>query len=441
MLPETKNAPGMKLQFKQTWGLLILLFVSIAYLVTYLLLSSPRKNEVTEIYFADMMTAAHRILINKYNKINEGKVKVIPIDFPNFDFSTNERKEMLARLLRGKGDGIDVFAVDIVWVQRFAKWSESLDNYFSKGEINKILEVALQSCYYEGDLYAVPLNRVQGILYYRDDLLKNYKNYTQLIKKLESKITWEEFIELKNELKTESPFYVFTAADYEGLICVYLELLLSLNNNYFEQYGFNFNTNEAEKSLQLLVDLVNKFYVSPKSVTEFTEVPSFNYFIKNDGLFIRGWPTFDKDFTEQPIDENKQGNLRKANLPYFKSGHQTSIMGGWNLMVSKFSTKKEAAINFIKFMISDESQEIFYKEGGYYPVVKGFYQKEEYLKKYPEIEKIKDWGQYVTQRPAHEDYTRYSKIIGYHIKSAIQQKSSVKEALSACTQDILTDIF
>ena len=67
-------------------------------------------------------------------------------------------------------------------------------------------------------------------------------------------------------------------------------------------------------------------------------------------------------------------------------------MGGWNIMISKFSTKKEAAIDFIKFMISDESQEIFYKEGGYYPVVNSFYQKAEYLKKYPEIEKIKELG-------------------------------------------------
>ena len=431
----------MKLRFKQTWGLLILLFVTIAYIITYLLLNSPPKNVITEIHFADMMTAAHRILINKYNKLNDGKVKVIPIDFPNFDFSTNERKEMLARLLRGKGDGIDVFAVDVVWVQRFAKWSEPLNNYFTKDDINGLLKIALESCYYEGELYAIPLIRVQGVLYYRDDLLKHYKNYSELVKKIENHITWEEFINLKNKLNVKTPFYVFTAADYEGLICVYMELLLGLNRNYFEQYGFNFNTVEAEKSLNLLVDLVNKYEVSPKMVTEFTEVPSYEYFIKSDALFIRGWPTFDKDFTEKPFDENKQNNLKKASLPYFKSGHQSSILGGWNIMVSKFSTKKAAAIDFIKFMISEESQEIFYKEGGHYPVINIFYEKPEYLKKYPEIEKFKNWGDYATQRPAHSDYTRYSKIMAHYIKSAIQQKLTVKEALSECTEDILTDKF
>jgi multiple sugar transport system substrate-binding protein len=439
MFSETKKTPAVKLRFKQTWGLLFLLFVTIAYLAIYFIINSPKQNEATEIYFADMMTAAHRILIDKYNKINEGKVKVIPIDFPNFDFSTNERKEMLARLLRGRGDGIDLFAVDIVWVQRFAKWSEPLNNHFTQNEIDRILKVALESCYYESELYAIPLDRVQGILYYRDDLLKRYKNYNQLVKKIENNLTWNQFINLKKELNLRTPFYVFTGADYEGLICVYMELLLSLNRNYFEQYGFNFNTNEAEKALQLLVDLVNKYQVSPTSVTEFTEVPSYEYFIKNDDLFIRGWPSFDKDFIQQPFDIEKQKNLRKAPIPYFDSGIPTSIFGGWNLMISKFSNKKEAAIDFAKFLISDESQEILFKEGGLYPVVNSFYQDSVYVRKYPEIKKFFSWIQSAAHRPFNVEYTRYSKIMAYYINSAIKKRISVREALSECTRDIEAD--
>lgn len=439
MFSKSNKTPAMKLRFKQMWGLLFLLFVTVAYLVIYLISSAPKKNEVKEIYFADMMTAAHRILIDKYNHLNEGKIKVIPIDFPNFDFSTNERKEMLARLLRGKGDGIDLYAVDIVWVQRFAKWSEPLNKYFSKNDVNRILKVALESCYYEGELFAVPLDRVQGILYYRDDLLKKYKNYDQIIKMLNRDVTWDEFINLKSQLKTNNPFYIFTGADYEGLICVYTEILLSINKNYFEQYGFNFNTTEAEKALQLLVDLVNKYNVSPNQVLDFTEVPSYEYFIKNDGLFLRGWPTFDKDFVQNPFDVQKQNNLKKAPIPYFNSGKPASILGGWNLMISKFSNKKEAAIDFAKFLLSNESQEILYKESGLYPVINSFYQDSTFQRKYPEIENIKKWIRLGVHRPFSVEYTRYSKIMAYYINSALKMKLSVKEALSGCTKDIQAD--
>lgn len=429
----------MKIKIKQKWGLLFLLFVTIAYIVIYFFLNSSEEKKITEIYFADRITAAHQILIDKYNKLNEGRVNVIPINFPNVDFSTNEKKEMLARSLRGKGDGIDLFAVDPIWVQRFARWSEPLDNYFSDEERKRILKSPLESCYYEGQLVAIPLNMVQGVLYYREDLLKKHDNYNKIIESLNKGITWEEFIKLKDEFKMTNPYYVFPAADYEGLICVFMELLLSLNNKYFEQNGFNFNTAEAQKSLELLVNFVNKYKTTPKIVTEFTEIPSFEYFIKNDGLFIWGWPSYDKDFKEAPYDREKENHLKKAPVPYFKSGIPTSIYGGWNLMVSKFSDKKEAAIDFVKFLLEDESQEIFYKESGHYPVINDFYENPEYLKKYREIENIKKYMELSVHRPAHIDYTKYSKIMSFYFKIAIQNKISVKEALIECSNAIQAD--
>ena len=429
----------MTIKIKQTWGLLFLLFVAVTYLIIFFLLNSSKKSDVIEIYFADRVTAAHKILIDKYNKLNEGKIKVIPIDFPNFDFSTNERKEMLARSLRGRGDGIDLFAVDLIWVQRFAKWCEPLDKYFSDDEKGKILKSALESCYYEGELVAVPLDLVQGVIYYREDLLKRFKGGDNIIRRINNDITWNEFIKLKNEIKPSTPYYIFPATDYEGLICCFMELLLSLNRDYFSEEGFNLNTYEAEKSLQLLVDFVNKNKATPEIVTEFTEIPSYEYFINNDALFIRGWPSYDKDFKESPFDPEKESHLKKIPIPHFDSGIPTSIFGGWNLMVSKFSNKKEITVDFMKFLLKNESQEIFYRESGYYPIVNSFYENPEYLKKYPEIESFKNFMKTGVHRPAHVDYTRYSKIMSFYFKKAIQNKISVKQALVECTNAIQTD--
>jgi multiple sugar transport system substrate-binding protein len=428
----------MHIRIKQRWGLLFLLIVAIAYII-FSFLSNPTKNDITEIYFADRISAAHKILIDKYNKLNEGKIKVIPIDFPNFDFSTDERKELLARSLIGRGEGIDIFAVDLIWVQRFAKWSEPLDNYFSNDERNRILSSALESCYYDNKLVAIPLNMVQGILYYREDILKKFKNSDKIIQKIENGITWEEFIKLKKTLNIQTPFYIFPATNYEGFICCFMENLLSLDRNYFHKHGFNFNTPEAEQALQLLVDIVNKYNASPKEVTKFTEVSSYEYFIKNDGLFIRGWPSYDKDFKETPFDLKKESNLKKAPLPYFKSGVPTSVFGGWNLMVSKFSNKKEKALDFVKFLLKDESQEIFYTESGYYPVINNFYEKPEYQKKYPEIENFKAFMKSGVHRPANINYTKYSKIMSFYFKAAIQRKITVKQALTKSSETIKTD--
>jgi len=105
-------------------------------------------------------------------------------------------------------------------------------------------------------------------------------------------------------------------------------------------------------------------------------------------------------------------------------------------MVSKFSGKKEEAVDFIKFLLKEESQEIFYKVSGYYPVVNSFYEEPEYLKKYPEIEEFKRFMKAGVHRPSHIDYTRFSNLMSFYFKKAIQEEISVKEALRECTNAI-----
>ena len=45
-------------------------------------------------------------------------------------------------------------------------------------------------------------------------------------------------------------------------------------------------------------------------------------------------------------------------------------MGGWNLMVSKYTPKKEEIKKFLKFIVSEKAQKILYEEGGYLPTLK-----------------------------------------------------------------------
>lgn len=421
---------------KQKWSIVFIFLLVVVYAVIFYIQKGEKTSGVVEIYFADRVTAAHRELINQYNKMMKGKVKVIPIDFPNFDFSTNERKEVLARSLRGMGDGIDLYAVDVIWVQRFAKWSEPLDKYFTEDEKQRILPQPLASCYSEGELVAVPLNMVQGVMYYREDLLSRMKNGQQIIDKIKKGITWEDFIKLKQQLNVQNPFYIFPAADYEGFICSVMEFLMSMDRDYFQKYGFNLEKPEAQKAIQMMVDLVNKYGMTPPIVTKFTEVTSYQYFIKNDGLFIRGWPSYDRDFKDSPVDTEKEKYLRKAPVPHFAEGKPASVVGGWNLMVSKFSNKKKEVIDFVKFLLSDSSQEIFYRESRYYPIVKKIIFDSTYEKKYPELKDIREFIGTSVHRPFNSEYTRYSKIMSSYFEQALKNQITVKEALMKATNAI-----
>jgi multiple sugar transport system substrate-binding protein len=273
-------------------------------------------------------------------------------------------------------------------------------------------------------------------MYYREDLLKRFPDGEKAIEMIKKGITWPDFLKLKTQMKTKDPFYIFPAADFEGLICSYIEILLSLRPNYFETVGFQFNTPEAKTALQLLVDLVHRYHASPTVVSNLTDASSYEYFIRNDGLFIRGWTSYDKDFMNASIDHNKEKLLKKAPIPYLPEGKPTYVFGGWNLMMSKSITKKDAVIDFVKFLLSDESQKIFYTKGGYCPVINSFYSDSTYCQLYPEIRTIKDMMAYGVYRPMQDNYTRYSKIMARYFYLAILGKMSVEKALQSVQASI-----
>ena len=423
----------MKNIIRQHWGVMFLTAVALSFIALQAFFSTQRKNSLVEVYFADRMTEAHRHLIEEYNRLHEGTIKVIPIDFPNEDFTTNERKEVLARSLRGEGENIDLFAVDVVWVQRFARWGEPLDQYFDKSELDGITNETLQSCYKDGKLVAIPFDQVRGVLLYRQDLLGALPGGKKFMDKVNKGITWDDFIEYAMGLQRSHPYYIFPAAEYEGLLCVYTEVLLSRGEDYFAKHGFNFQTPQAEKALQLLVDLVQKYKVTPTEVMSMTEVSSYEFFSKNQGLFLRGWTNFDKDF---PLTADQKKHFRIAQLPHFKDGFPASTIGGWDLMVSKFSPKKKEAISFIKFLLRKESQELIYTEGGFFPVIRAIFDDEIYKKKYPELIQTYHMLAGGAHRPSHEKYTKYSEILVHYIAAAIREDMSVPDALAKATHAI-----
>jgi len=383
-----------------------------------------------KIYYADNISPTHKLLIDKFNKIHAGKIEVVPIDLPFDKFSTNERKELLIRYLRSKSDKIDIFSVDQIWVPRFAKWTEPLNRYFMASERELIINQALKSCYYNGDLVAVPLYFDISLLYYNNDQLKKLPNYSTIKNELENFITWEKFFDISKELnKYGKPVYLFPADNYEGLMCSFIELMESQNAKIFVGDSINLKTKEAEKSLQLLVDLVSSG-ITPQVVTEYRETECYNKFVKEDGFFLRGWTGLSVWYKQNYNDEDVSSKYFVAPIPHFKDAKPTSITGGWNLMLAKNSKNKSASVEFIKFLLSEQSQKILFEKGGYLPVNKKIYKDSSFIQLHPLFNEYKKIIETAAFRPFHDKYTRGSDVIAYFLKEAINKNISVKDALS-----------
>ena len=397
---------------------------------------------ISKVYFADNISPTHKYLIDKFNKMHEGKIEVVPIDLPFEKFSTNERKELLIRYLRSKSDRIDIFSVDHIWVPRFAKWTEPLDKYLTLKEKNELNERVLQTCYFQNKLVAIPLYFDISLLYYNNDEIDKLPNGEAIKSELNNFITWERFIELSAPLKkNKKPIYIFPADDYEGLMCSFIELLNSQNGNLFEADSVNLKTDTAEKSLQLLVDLVDRYKLTPPSVLSFRESESYFQFINENGYFLRGWTGLHVWYKNNIKDEDVRAKYNFAPMPHLKGSHPASVIGGWNLMLSKQSTKKNEAAEFIKFLISEESQIKMFEKGGYLPVIKSLFDNEEFIQRNPEFNLYKKIIETGVNRPFSDKYTRCSDIIAHYLNQAIKKEISVKDALATAERVINSGQF
>lgn len=410
--------------------LLVVIFVGL------LLYYPERASEATvqKVYFADNISPAHRLVIDKFNAEHRGSIEVVPVDLPFGKFSTNERKELLARSLRNKSDHLDVFSVDVIWVPRFSRWSEPLESLLTPQETGGILPQALGSCTYEGHLMALPLYIDIGMLYYRRDLIRKLPDADSVEVQLRRSITWDDFIALRKRLDLKgSPYFLFPADNFEGLVCYYFEMIAGQDRNVFAANKVDLSTAKAERALQLLVDFVHRYHMSPPEVAEYDEIRSYSHMLRSGGAFVRGWPNFIEGIPGFYPYEVDTANIARAALPHYAGQPPVSVLGGWNLMISRSSTNKEAARTFIRYMQAVETQKMFFDVGGYIPTNSAVYADTAFLADRPVLAYYRALLDRGFQRPQLVEYTRISDIVSFYANLAIKGEMSVHEALTRAT--------
>lgn len=261
------------------------------------------------------------------------------------------------------------------------------------------------------------------------NIIRQLPRAKDIERRLQESITWDEMTELQKQLKYEhKPFYLFQAKEYEGLVCNFFEIAVNLKPDFLKNNSIPLVSETAEKALSMMVKFV-KTNVAPLTVLEFDENLSYTYMLDHDGVFVRGWPNFIEHYRRIYSDTVKLSNIGRAPLPHFNGSEPTSIIGGWNLMVSKSSTQKDAAVEFIRFLQSDAIQRLLFEQAGYMPVVNSIYQDSVFLTSHPELIFYNKVMQRGFHRPVLVEYTKTSDIISHFVQLALKQELSVKDAL------------
>lgn len=382
----------------------------------------------------------------------------IRVRLQEMPWSTDAQHNQCAIQLMAEDPSVDIYSIDVIWPAEFAqaKWALPLNGYFPREEQEKFLPGTIQACTYQGSVYAVPWTTDAGMLYYRKDLIQDPPE------------TWEDLVTLAGELQTQGKVWqiVFPADQYEGMICAFMEFLWANGGDVFSPEGkVVLDSQKAVQALDFMVSLIREKRLTPPGITTYKEEDCRVAFQTGKALFMRNWPYCWQILNKASEGSVVAGKVGVAPLPVFASsihsarkshpspgpagsapaatsqgllpgGEGTCTLGGWNLMISRFSRYPQQAWQLVQFLTSYQMQKMYSLISSQIPTRKALYQDPELIRKYPHFKDFYPVFLAARPRPVSPFYSKVSSIMQIHVHKALTGQASPREALQAAAREI-----
>jgi len=344
------------------------------------------------------------------------------------------RQGLVISLAAGESDP-DIFLMDIAWLGQFAAsgWLEPLDHCLEHGTIKTesfFEEVVLTANRYRDTLIAFPVYIDGGLLYYRSDLLAKY-GYDGPPDKWAELVKYAEVVQAGERMDGKDFYgFVWQGAQYEGLICNFLEFAVANNGGIsFHGDSIQINCRANIEALNFMRNLIEKYNISPPNTfIEMKEEETRLFFQRGRALFMRNWP-YAWSLMQQEDSEVKD-RVGIAALPFFEGGRRASTLGGWHVGISRFSDQKMEALEFLKYILSYEVQKSLAQDLGWNPGRQDIYSDKEVLEELPHFAELKEIFEGATARPTLPYYTQISEVLQRYINAVLAGEMDSEKALA-----------
>ena len=283
---------------------------------------------------------------------------------------TDARLQAMRQQFAAQASDIDAYQIDIIWPGVVAEHAVPLQDALGDAAKNMFPGI-VEANTVDGNLIGMPWFTDAGLLYYRTDLLEKYS--------VEAPATWADLETAAQTIKdgenADNPDFtgfVWQGKAYEGLTCNGLEWLVSQGGGTIIDTDRNVtvNNDKAIAAMDRAAKWVNG--ISPEGVTTYTEPETLNIFVAGNAAFARNWPYMYAASQENEAVKGKVGisPLPKGDDPEDKSA---ATLGGWQMMVSKYSENQDAAIEWVKYITSPELQKSYAIERSHLPTIPAVY--------------------------------------------------------------------
>ncbi|MGO7581910.1 ABC transporter substrate-binding protein [Rhizobium ruizarguesonis] len=322
--------------------------------------------------------------------------------------SSSEQFSQYRLWLAAGNKDVDVYQTDVIWAPQLADQFVDLKEA-AKDVVGQFFPSIIASQTVNGRLVALPLFTDAPALFYRKDLLEKYGKQPPK--------TWDEMAATAKEVQDKEREagqkdlwgYVFQGNSYEGLTCNALEWVKSSGGGQIvEPDGtISINNEKAAAALDRAKGWIGT--ISPPGVLAYQEEESRGVWQTGNAVFMRNWPY--AYALGNGADSAVKGKFDVMTLPVAAAGDKpSSTLGGWNLAVSKYSEKQDAAIALVKFLASKDVQKARAVELSNLPTLTDLYDDKDIAAAQPFMPNWKPIFQDAVPRPSATAKVKYNEV-------------------------------
>jgi multiple sugar transport system substrate-binding protein len=350
------------------------------------------------------------------------------VEGPN---DTDLREGQYTAALLARDASFDLVYMDLTWTPKFAAagWLRELDDVLGAADRNDLLPAALEAGRFRGHLYRLPVRTDVGVLYRREDLLAAAG--------LEPPKSLDDLVRTARAVQSPPRLWGFAwpGAQYEGLVCVYLEILRAYGGVWIDAATLEVGLDKpaAEAALEFLRRCVAPPGISPPGVTAFKEEETRRLFQDGRAVFMRNW-TYAWRLAGS-TGSDVAGRMALQPMVGTAAGTGAGTLGGWGFGISRYSRHADLAAAFVRHALSVPEQRALALGGGYLPVRRSALADPELVAANPLLPELVRLHETAVVRPAIPRYALASDILQRHVSAALAGLAAPRDALARAADE------
>ncbi len=310
----------------------------------------------------------------------------------------------------------DLLLMDVTWTPKYAAagWLEPLEPLLGSDALDGMAPGARLGNAFAGHLWRLPLVADMGLLYWRTDLMpappRNLPELEAIASELQGRgvVPWG---------------YVWQGRQYEGLSCVFLEVLRGFGGHWLHPGNDrlpDLDSEEAVAAAAWLAGLVRSG-VTPAAVANVSEADSLQIFGAGQAAFMRNWPYAWAEL-------QKAGSAVAGRVGVISLGAGTQ--GSWGLSMLRGSDHPRQAAEVVRWFTGEGSSRELAELYGYTPIWESLLNDPRLQQQLPLLPVLRQALETTALRPLTPVYAQLSDVLQRQLSALITGEGSARSAMA-----------